>query len=104
MCAAPLGCMASAITRPLNLPLFAGLRTMMRVLYGLPFAVPDMKYSRASYPYFARPLPVVSDGVESKMGPGPVTSAETEGIVTAVGLSGRFTGAPRCPRWAPAID
>src|SRR5438045_1564296 len=98
MCAAPLGCIASTITRPLNFPLLEGFRTTMRVLYGLPFAVPEIKYSRASYPYFARPLPEGSDGVESKIGPGPVISAETVGTETAVGLSGRFTGAPRWPR------
>ena len=48
MCAAPLPCIASASTRPLNFDVSAGFRTTMRVVYGSPLAVPETKYSCAS--------------------------------------------------------
>jgi hypothetical protein len=48
MCAAPLLCIDSASTSPLNLPSSLGWRTTTRVVYGLPAAVPDAKYSVVS--------------------------------------------------------
>src|SRR5262245_34097579 len=101
MWAAPLGCIASASTSPLKRLLSAGLRTMMRVLYGLLLAVPETKYSLASYLKLAKPLPGGSDVAESNMVPGAVTSADMVGRDTAVGLSGRLGSAGACPppRW-----
>ena len=64
-------CIGSTSTRPLNLELLEGLRTTSRVLYGCPFAVPEMKYSLASYLKVLRPFPGARDGVESYIGPGP---------------------------------
>ena len=45
----PLGCIGSARTSPLNDEAFEGRRTTRRVLYGWPFDVPEMMYSRSSY-------------------------------------------------------
>ena len=47
MCAAPLPCIASASTRPLNFEASVGVRTTRRVVYGSPLAVPDTMYSCA---------------------------------------------------------
>ena len=88
--ALPLGCIDSARTRPLNLPLSAGLRTTMRVLYGWPFAVPETKYSFASYLKCAMSSPALSSINDSKICPGPVTSAEIVGRGVATGLAGRL--------------
>src|SRR6185503_9619649 len=46
------------------------------------------------------PLPGASEGDESNIGPGPVTSADNVGKATAVGISGRFAGGapPARPR------
>src|SRR5687768_6452275 len=109
MCAAPLGCIASASTRPLNRVLSDGLRTTSRVLYGCPFAVPETQYSFTSYLNSLTLLPGANDGAESNIGPGPVTSADNVGSATAVGCAGRFAGGacgpcprpPPCPRPAP---
>src|SRR5436309_8813149 len=90
MWAEPLGCIGSKRTNPLKEESFAGLRTTSRVLYGCPLAVPETKYSFATYLKFARPLPGASDGADSYIGPGPVISAETVGRATAVGIWGRF--------------
>src|SRR5687768_15336519 len=112
MWAAPLGCIASARTSPLNLVLSNGFRTTIRVLYGCWFAVPDTKYSFASYLKDDRPLPGGSDGVESNMLPGPSTGAEIAATDTATGFSGRLGSwggpPPRCPEMpggtiAPAV-
>src|SRR5262245_42096377 len=99
--------MGSTRTSPVNLELLAGFRTTSRVLYGCPLAVPEMKYSLASYLKAAKPLPGANDCVESYIGPGPVTCAETIGSATAVGFWGRFTAGagawprPACPRPCP---
>src|SRR5215203_6188330 len=75
MCAAPLPCIDSASTRPLNNRVLAGRLTTSRVVYGCPLAVPDTKYSFRSYLKAARPLPTGREGVESNICPGPVISA-----------------------------
>src|SRR5688572_6025658 len=98
MCDEPLPCIDSTSTSPLNAELFAGLRTTMRVLYGWPLAVPETKYSFASYLACASPLPGGSDVVESYIGPGPVISSESVGNATAVAVAGRFDGAAAPPR------
>src|SRR5262245_34173908 len=109
MWAEPLGCMGSVSTRPLNDVPFDGRRTTRRVLYGWPFAVPEMMYSCASYLYAARPWPCASDWTDSYPAPGPVTSSVTVGRTTAVGVCGRLivTAGPRpppCPRPCAAAD
>src|SRR5262245_49676917 len=105
ICAAPLPCIASVSTRPLNFELSAGFRTTMRVVYGSPLAVPETKYSCASYLNAASPFPGASEGDESNIGPGPVTSADSVGNATAVGMSGRLAGGgggpPARPRPPP---
>ena len=55
-------------------------------LIGCPFAVPEMKYSLASYLKVVRPFPGARDGVDSYIGPGPVIWADTDGNETAVGV------------------
>src|SRR5437879_1162817 len=64
-----------------------------------------MKYSFASYLNVARPFPGASDCVELYTGPGPVTTADTDGSFTAVGVWGRLTAGawprPPCPRSPP---
>src|SRR5687768_16358047 len=102
MCAAPLGCIASASTRPLNRVLSDGLRTTSRVLYGCPFAVPETQYSFTSYLNSLTLLPGANDGAESNIGPGPVTS-DNVGSATAVGCAGRLAGGAcwPCPRPPP---
>ena len=102
--ALPLGCIDSARTRPLNVPLSAGLRMTMRVLYGWPFAVPETKYSFALYLKCAMSSPGLSSISDSNILPGPVTSAEIAGSVTATGLSGSVTCGPppRPPPRPPA--
>src|SRR4051812_44300112 len=89
--------MGSTSTMPLNLALLAGLRTTMRVLYGCPFAVPEMKYSFASYLKLAKPLPGANDCTDSYGWPGPVIGPSTFGSVTAVGFAGGIAWAPRVP-------
>src|SRR5688572_4472068 len=103
MWAEPLPCIDSASTSPLNAPALIGRRTTRRVRYGCPLAVPETKYSFNSYLKAASPLPGGSDGVESKIGPGPVISADSAGIVTAVGDDGRLTvtAGPRPPPCPP---
>src|SRR5262245_16014916 len=102
MWADPLGCIGSMRTNPLNLLLAIGLRTTMRVLYGCPCAVPVMKYSFASYLYFARSWPGASDWTDSYMFPGPVIGPVTVGSVTAVGTVGKTAaGPPRPPNPPP---
>src|SRR5688572_32080941 len=45
----PPACSASATTTPLKPLTSVGRRTMMRVVYGAPLAVPETKYSSVTY-------------------------------------------------------
>jgi hypothetical protein len=64
-----------------------------------------MKYSRTSYLCRAASRPGGSDVEESNIRPGPVISADTDGIATAVGCWGMFAAGPppRCPLTVTAI-
>src|SRR5262245_24393705 len=52
----------------------------MRVVYGLPLAVPDTKYSFTTYFWSARPVPSGTRCRPGNMAPGPVTGALIIGI------------------------
>src|SRR5881396_1986623 len=84
----PLACIDSDTTTPLNFFKSFGFRTRIRVVYGLPAAVPDTKYSVVSYPKSERPVPggatACSPVIEfwlkaGNMAPGPVMGPVTIG-------------------------
>src|SRR5687767_5493431 len=78
----PPECSASATTVPLNRLTSFGRRTMMRVVYGAPLAVPETKnssvtYGNASIWTASGTVPITGSGYIS---PGPGTTADTVGV------------------------
>src|SRR6188768_2205806 len=88
--------MGSARTMPLNFFGSAGRRTRTRVVYGLPWAVPETKYSFTMYLKYGRSSFAGRRCNAAYTGPGPVTSLEVGiGVVCAASITASTVGMSR---------